>query len=126
MKESYSVELANGRLGEARDIILDCALNLYDHHFSIDLMPMELGSFDDIVDMDRLATNKAEVICHEKIVRIPLPNDETLVIQGERPDKELRIISCMRARKYLLGHYQAFIAQVVEKKPKEVKIQDIP
>jgi hypothetical protein len=32
----------------------------------------------------------------------------------------------MKARKYLLGQYQAFVAQVVEKKSKEVKIQDIP
>jgi hypothetical protein len=105
MSESYSMELTNGRLVEARDIILGRALNLYDHQFSIDLMPMELRSFDVIVGMDWLACNKAEVVCHEKIVGILLPNGETLIIQGERPGKELRIISCMRARKYLLGQY---------------------
>jgi hypothetical protein len=85
MNESYSVELANGRLVEAREIILGCALNLCDHQFSIDLMPMELGIFDAIVGMDWLAANKAEVVCHEKIVRVPLPSGETLIIPGERP-----------------------------------------
>jgi hypothetical protein len=44
----------------------------------------------------------------------------------EKPGKELRIISCMKARKYLLGKYHAFLAQIVEKKPEGKKISYIP
>jgi hypothetical protein len=43
------------------NVVLGCTLNLYDHQFSINIMPMELGSFDVIVEMDCLARNKAGV-----------------------------------------------------------------
>ncbi|GJQ97927.1 putative reverse transcriptase domain-containing protein [Tanacetum coccineum] len=41
------------------------------HPFNIDLMPIELGSFDVIIGMDWLARNHAVIVCDEKIVRIP-------------------------------------------------------
>ncbi|GJS45064.1 hypothetical protein Tco_0595185 [Tanacetum coccineum] len=42
------------------------------------------GSFDVIVRMDWLSKNKAKIVCHEKVVRIPLEGDEVLRVQGER------------------------------------------
>jgi hypothetical protein len=52
--------------------------------------------------MDWLSANRAEIVCSEKMVRIPLPEDQVLEIHGEIPGKVLRIISCLKARKYLL------------------------
>ncbi|GKC46804.1 putative reverse transcriptase domain-containing protein [Tanacetum coccineum] len=60
-----------------------------------DLLPTELGSFDVIVEMDWLSNHRAEIICYEKIVRIPLSNGETLEIHGERPKKDPKPLSCM-------------------------------
>ena len=54
-------------------VIRDCQLNLDNHLFPIDLTPMQLGSFDIIVGMDWLTKHHAEVVCFDKIVRIPLP-----------------------------------------------------
>ncbi|KAJ0489251.1 putative nucleotidyltransferase, Ribonuclease H [Helianthus annuus] len=76
--------------------------------------------------MDWLSKNKAEVICHEKIIRIPLANDETLIVHGEKRDTPLRIISCMKAHKCLTKGCVAFLAHVVDKKAKEPKLEDIP
>ncbi|GKB70836.1 putative reverse transcriptase domain-containing protein [Tanacetum coccineum] len=42
------------------------------------------GSFDVIVGMDWLSEHKAEIVCHEKVVRIPLESGEILYVQGER------------------------------------------
>ncbi|GJY75815.1 putative reverse transcriptase domain-containing protein [Tanacetum coccineum] len=42
------------------------------------------GSFDVIVGMDWLSEHKAEIVCHEKVVRIPLESDKILYVQGER------------------------------------------
>ncbi|GJW35086.1 putative reverse transcriptase domain-containing protein, partial [Tanacetum coccineum] len=42
------------------------------------------GSFDVIVGMDWLSEHKAEILCHEKVVRIPLESGEILHVQGER------------------------------------------
>jgi hypothetical protein len=49
-----------------------------------------------------------------------------LEVCGEKPGKELLVISCLKARKYLLGKHQAFLAQIVEKKSEGKKLQDIP
>jgi hypothetical protein len=75
-------------------------------------MLLELGSFDIVIGMDWLSTNKDEIVCGKKMVSIPLPKGELLAIHGERPGKVLRIISCMKARKYLLGKHQAFLTHI--------------
>ncbi|KAF5803254.1 putative transcription factor interactor and regulator CCHC(Zn) family [Helianthus annuus] len=122
----YSIELANGRLVESGKVVRDCTLELGERRFSIDLLPIQLGSFDVVVGMDWLSKNKAEVICHEKIIRIPLANEETLIVHGEKRDAPLRIISCIKAQKCLRKGCVAFLAHVVDKKAEEPKLEDIP
>jgi hypothetical protein len=73
--EPYSVELANGKLLEANSVALGCTLNLHNHLFPIDLMPLELGSFDIVIGMDWLSANRAEIVCSEKMVRICCQKD---------------------------------------------------
>ncbi|GJU97401.1 putative reverse transcriptase domain-containing protein, partial [Tanacetum coccineum] len=45
----YDVELADGRIIRLNTIIRGCTLNFLSHPFNIDLMPIELGSFDVII-----------------------------------------------------------------------------
>ncbi|GKE16008.1 reverse transcriptase domain-containing protein, partial [Tanacetum coccineum] len=47
----YDVELADGKIIEINTIIRGCTLNFLNHPFNIDLMPVELGSFDVIIDL---------------------------------------------------------------------------
>ncbi|XP_022030810.1 uncharacterized protein LOC110931735 [Helianthus annuus] len=93
----YSIELANGKLVESGEVVTECSLQLGEQKFTIDLLPIELGSFDVVVGMDWLSNNRAEVVCHKKIIRIPLLNEEILVIHGEKCDTPLWIINCMKA-----------------------------
>nr|GEZ03060.1 putative reverse transcriptase domain-containing protein [Tanacetum cinerariifolium] len=51
---SYDVELADGKIVGVDTIIQGCNLNFLKHPFNIDLMPMELGSFDVIIELDWL------------------------------------------------------------------------
>ncbi|GKB76760.1 putative reverse transcriptase domain-containing protein, partial [Tanacetum coccineum] len=51
---SYAVELANGRISKTNVFLRGCTLGLLGHPFDIDLMLVELGSFDVIIDMDWL------------------------------------------------------------------------
>nr|GEV77349.1 hypothetical protein [Tanacetum cinerariifolium] len=46
---SYDVELADGQIIRVNTIIRGCTLNFLNHPFNIDLMPVELGSFDVII-----------------------------------------------------------------------------
>nr|GEZ96596.1 hypothetical protein [Tanacetum cinerariifolium] len=68
------------RLG-LNTILRGCTLNLLNHPFNIDLMPVELGSFNAIIGMDWLAKYQAVIVCTKKIVRIPWGN-KTLIIHG--------------------------------------------
>ncbi|GJU25887.1 putative reverse transcriptase domain-containing protein [Tanacetum coccineum] len=45
----YDVELANGRIIRLNTILRGCTLNLINHPFNVNLMPLELGSFDAII-----------------------------------------------------------------------------
>ncbi|GJX38873.1 putative reverse transcriptase domain-containing protein [Tanacetum coccineum] len=78
----YDVELADGRIIGLNTILRGCTLNILNHPFNIDLMPVELGSFDAIIGMDWLVKYQAIIVCAEKIVRIPWGN-ETLIVHGD-------------------------------------------
>nr|GEV54676.1 retrotransposon protein, putative, Ty3-gypsy subclass [Tanacetum cinerariifolium] len=82
---SYAVELADGRVSETNIVLRGCTLGLLGHPFNIDLMPVELGSFDVIISMDWLVKYHALIVCEEKVVRIPY-GDEVLIIRGDNCD----------------------------------------
>nr|GEW12520.1 reverse transcriptase domain-containing protein [Tanacetum cinerariifolium] len=84
---SYTVELADGRVSETHIILRGCTLGLLGHPFNIDLIPVELGSFDVIIGMDWLAKYHALIVCNEKVVRIPY-GDDVLIIRGDNCDDE--------------------------------------
>src|ERR1043165_2548796 len=71
----------------------------------IDLMPVDLGSFDVVVGMDCLSLYRAEIVCFDKIVQVPLPDGDILLVFGEKSGIQLNIISCMKSYKYLLKGY---------------------
>ena len=116
MSENFEIELANGKLIKSSEVLKGCSLLLNDNSFNIDVLQIELGSFDIVVGMDWLSKNRAESICFEKLVRIPLANGETLVVHGEKSGAVLKIVNGMKAQKYLRKGYIAFLAHVVEKK----------
>ncbi|KAI3762611.1 hypothetical protein L1987_53048 [Smallanthus sonchifolius] len=126
LDQSYTIQLANGKLIETGEVIRGCTLYLENHTFSIDLLPVELGSFDIVIGMDWLSKNRAKIVCFEKFVRIPLPSEEILSIRGEKCRTMLKTINCMKAHKYLRKGYCAFLAHIVEKKPEERRLEDIP
>ncbi|GJX66617.1 putative reverse transcriptase domain-containing protein [Tanacetum coccineum] len=81
LENFYDVELADGKLVKIDTIIRGCTLNFLDHPFNIDLMPVELGSFDVIIGMDWLRKYHAVIVCDEKLVQVPYGN-ETLTFCG--------------------------------------------
>ncbi|GKB23211.1 putative reverse transcriptase domain-containing protein [Tanacetum coccineum] len=133
LDHDYAVELADGRIVGVNTIIQGCTLNFLDHHFNINLMPVEMGSFDVIIGMDWLSKYQAVIVCAEKIVRIPYGN-ETLIIRGDGSNQgsetRLNIISCTRMQKYMLKGCQVFLAHVTTKEAKdkseEKRLEDVP
>ncbi|GKE26522.1 putative reverse transcriptase domain-containing protein [Tanacetum coccineum] len=98
---SYVIELADRRIFETNTVLRGCTLGLLGHPFNIDLMPVELGSFDAIIGMD----------CR-------------------REKSKLSIISCTKTQKYVEKGCLIFLAQVTKKetgdKSEEKRLEDVP
>ena len=43
-----------------------------------------------IIGMDWLSDHKAEIVCHDKVVRIPLLDGKVLRVLGERPEEKVK------------------------------------
>ncbi|GJR42836.1 putative reverse transcriptase domain-containing protein [Tanacetum coccineum] len=124
IEDSYEVKLANGRVVSTNTILNGCILNLVNHIFEIDLMPIELGTFDIIIGIDWLVKHDAIIICGEKVVRIPYGN-KTLIVKGDKGVSRLKVISCIKARKYVERGCHLFLAHMTEKKLKEKRLEDV-
>nr|GEX37197.1 hypothetical protein [Tanacetum cinerariifolium] len=107
LDHGYNVELADGRIIWVNTLIQGCTLNFLNHPFNIDLMPIEMGSFDIIISMDWLVKYHAVIVYDEKLVRV-LFSDEILIFHG----------------------YPIFLAHVTtieaEDKSKEKRLEDVP
>ncbi|GJY99348.1 putative reverse transcriptase domain-containing protein [Tanacetum coccineum] len=133
LENSYDVELANEKIVGIDIIIRGCTLNFLDHPFNIDLMPVELGSFDVIIGMDWLRRCHAVIVCDEKLVRVPYGN-ETLTFRGNESsngrESRLTVISCSKAQEYMAKGCQVFLAQISAKKEEDKsegkQLKDVP
>ncbi|GJZ94978.1 putative reverse transcriptase domain-containing protein [Tanacetum coccineum] len=101
LDHGYDIELADGRIIWVNTLIRGCTLNFLNHPFNIDLIPVEMGSFNVIIGMD----------CNGH-------------------ESRLNIISCTKTQKYLLKGCPIFWAHVTTKKAedksKEKQLEDVP
>nr|GEX61920.1 putative reverse transcriptase domain-containing protein [Tanacetum cinerariifolium] len=122
---TYDIEMANGDQVGTNNVIQGCKLILLRQPFEIDLMPIKLRSFNVVIGMDWLSKYHARIISDEKVVHIPI-DDETLIIRGDRSKTRLNLISCIKTERYISRGCQVLVAQVMEKKSDERRLEDIP
>nr|GEV13342.1 putative reverse transcriptase domain-containing protein [Tanacetum cinerariifolium] len=133
LENSYDVELADGKIVGVDTIMRGCTLNFLNHPFNIDLMPVELGSFDVIIGMDWLRRCHAVIVCDEKLVRVPYGN-ETLIFHGNESnngrESRFTVISCSKAQEYMAKGCQIFLAHISAKKEEDKskgkQLKDVP
>ncbi|GJY65204.1 putative reverse transcriptase domain-containing protein [Tanacetum coccineum] len=89
LNTSYEVELADGKIVSTNTVLRGCTQNLINHLFEIDLMPIELGTFDIVIRMDWLVERDAVIVCGKKEVHIPIKN-EVLVVKGNKGVSRLK------------------------------------
>ncbi|GJX81315.1 putative reverse transcriptase domain-containing protein [Tanacetum coccineum] len=124
IEDSYEVEFTNGRIVSTNTILKGCTLSLVNHIFEIDLMPIDLGTFDVIIGMDWLVKHDAVIVCGEKVVHIPYGN-KTLIVESDKGVSRLKVISCIKARKYVERGCHLFLAHVTAKKSKEKRLEEV-
>nr|GEY97915.1 putative reverse transcriptase domain-containing protein [Tanacetum cinerariifolium] len=133
LDHDYDVKLADGKIIGVNTIIRGCTLNFLNHPFNIDLMHVELSSFDVIIGMDWLVKYHAVIVCDEKIVRIPFGN-EILIIHGDKSNNghgsQLEIISFTKTQEYFLKECHVLLAhgtiKKAEDKSDEKRLKDVP
>nr|GEU64884.1 putative reverse transcriptase domain-containing protein [Tanacetum cinerariifolium] len=133
LDHGYDVELADGRILWVNTLIRSCTLTFLNHPFNIDLMPVEMGSFDVIIGMNWLVKYHSINVYDEKLVRVPF-GDEILIFHGDGSnnghESRLNIISCTKTQRYLLKGCPIFLAHVTikeaEDKSKKKRLKDVP
>ncbi|KAJ9567114.1 hypothetical protein OSB04_003080 [Centaurea solstitialis] len=60
-----------------------------------------------------------------RLTRLALPDGGVLEVHGEKPKRDIKLVSFMKMRSHLQKECVAFMAHVVDKKAKEKQIQDI-
>nr|GEW24950.1 hypothetical protein [Tanacetum cinerariifolium] len=92
----YEIEIASGQQVKIDKVIKGCRLEIEGHIFDIDLIPFGHGSFEVTIGMDWLSNHKAEIICHERVVRILLLDGKVLRVVGERPKEKARLLMSVK------------------------------
>nr|GEY79261.1 putative reverse transcriptase domain-containing protein [Tanacetum cinerariifolium] len=76
--------------------------------------------FSSMLDIDQV-----KIDANYKVVRIPYEN-KTLTVESDKGMSQLKVISCIKACKYIKRGCHLFLAYVTEKKPKEKRLEDVP
>nr|GEZ54502.1 reverse transcriptase domain-containing protein [Tanacetum cinerariifolium] len=85
----------------------------------LDIDPVKIDASYELVKHD------AVIVYGEKVVRIPYGN-KTLTIKSDKGVSRLKVISCIKACKYIERGCHLFLAHVTENKPKEKRLEDLP
>ncbi|GJW51609.1 putative reverse transcriptase domain-containing protein [Tanacetum coccineum] len=106
----------------------DLTKSFVKHSFShlIDINPVRLDTSYEVELADgRVVKHDAVIVYGKKEVHVPYKN-KTLVVKGDSGASRLKVISCIKARKYIERGSQLFLAQVTEKEPSKKQLQDVP
>ncbi|KAI3685418.1 hypothetical protein L6452_34660 [Arctium lappa] len=112
-------------IDEAKASVDMCTLGIEGRDFTIDLMSMVIGGFDVVVSMDWLANNNAEIVCSKKLIRLPNPSGEVVMIYGEKRKGDVAIITMAKARKCLVKGCSSYLAYVIDAKLEKSKIKEV-
>ncbi|GJW76332.1 putative reverse transcriptase domain-containing protein [Tanacetum coccineum] len=103
------------------------ALVLFDSGVDRSFVNTRFSSMLDIkpIRIDASYEHDTVIVCGEKVVRIPY-GSKTLIVEGNKGVSRLKVISCIKACKYVERGYHLFLAHVMEKKLKEKRLEDVP
>ena len=125
LESVLEIEVAVGKPVSVREKYDNCTVEINENVFSLTLIPMDLEGFDVVIGMDWLSSNRAEILCAKKLVRIPIPAGGYVIAYGEKSPGTLSLISVLKARKCLAKGCAAFLAHVVETSSKKAVLSEV-
>ena len=100
LNKACTIEVAKKQFESTLEILSTFLLTPNNHVFHVNLIPMTIGSFYMIIGMDWLPLHQAKILCHKKVVRLPLPNNKALMTYRCKLGKNLGVTICMNSRKH--------------------------
>ncbi|GKE75751.1 putative reverse transcriptase domain-containing protein, partial [Tanacetum coccineum] len=92
--------------------------------YEVELADGKIVSTNTVLRMDWLVERDVVIVCGKKVVHIPVKN-KMLVVKGNSGVSRLKVISYIKARKYIERGCQLFLAQITEKEPTERRLEDV-
>ena len=99
---------------------------VHGREFSVDLITLPFHEFDLILGIDWLSKHRAIVDCDKKIVLLKCLDRSEVTILGIRSESVLKIMSAMKARRFLRKDCEAFLALILDSKREQVNLVNIP
>ncbi|GJV34077.1 putative retrotransposon protein [Tanacetum coccineum] len=92
----------------------------------LDIDPVKIGaSYEvELADGRVLVKHDVMIVCGKKVVRIPYGN-KMLIVESDKGVSRLKVISCIKTRKYVEQGCHLFLAYVMENKSKEKRLEDV-
>ncbi|GKF39693.1 putative reverse transcriptase domain-containing protein, partial [Tanacetum coccineum] len=92
----------------------------------LDIDPVKIGaSYEvELADGRVLVKHDVMIVCGKKVVRIPYGN-KMLRVESDKGVSRLKVISCIKTRKYVEQGCHLFLAYVMENKSKEKRLEDV-
>ena len=104
----------------------DCPIKIQEYEFLRDLIELSFREFDVILGMDWLSRHRAIVDCRMKRVTLRTPNDDEVIVIGERSNHLSNVISATVARKMVRKGCEAYLAYVIDIVKARPNVSDIP
>ncbi|GKB19838.1 putative reverse transcriptase domain-containing protein, partial [Tanacetum coccineum] len=120
------VEIAGSEVVVVSNVYRDVEIEIDDSIFRINLIPIVLGVFDIVIDMDWLDKYNANILCSQKLVQVVNPQSREIIIYGDKRKGDFKLCSVMKARKYLSHGCYAYIAHVTYTSFEKKNVKDVP
>ncbi|KAJ0483468.1 putative nucleotidyltransferase, Ribonuclease H [Helianthus annuus] len=119
------VEIGDNKSFIVCDICRGCKLNIDDEEYLIDLIPMSIGEFQIVVEMDWLSQHHTKIVCFRKEIKLTSPSGKHVTIYGEKGGNPT-ICSMIKAHKLIRHGCKAFMIYANELEKELPKIGDVP
>nr|XP_027082193.1 uncharacterized protein LOC113704493 [Coffea arabica] len=104
----------------------NCEFWIGERKMLVDLISLDIKSYDVIIGMDFLGHYHAKLDCRVKVVEFCIPGEATLRLDVKGRLASSTMISGIRARKMLSKGAQGFLAFLINAPSDQVKLEDVP
>ncbi|XP_028054328.1 uncharacterized protein LOC114258557 [Camellia sinensis] len=115
-----------GRSMLCSTMFIACELFLGDATLYADLIPLDMGHFDVVLDMDWLTKYYATIDCASKRVIFRPPGQDEFYFEGNGVVSPPYLISAMKARKLMNKGRQGYLCSVITEATVDITLDSIP